>query len=197
MNYKEMFENLGILTIKDCFDYLYNIMFGWRDKDGKVHKGVNDAILYSLQTPLELSQSKVGICWDIVEFARVYFESMTDFKFDTFYIFYDDNKGCPSHTILVFYENNKVYLFEPTAHHCSYPFSGIQEFDNLNDLLNFVIDAFLKNATQSGTISCNYDKDSIYVYKYLAPNFHINGHEMRNHINNSERIEVMYDRKSI
>lgn len=197
MNYKEMFNELNILSINDCYNYLYNIMFGWKDKQGNIHKGVNDRYFYSLQTPYELSQSKYGICWDVVEFARCFFEEMTNFKHDTFYLFYDDNNNCPSHSFLVFYDKEKLFLFEPTAHHCFYPFSGIVEFDKLDDLLKFVIYGFLKNCIGNDTISKDFDENNILVYKYYSPKFHINGVEMRNHINNSEKIEVIYDRKSI
>ncbi len=197
MNYKELFNDLKIETVGDCFKYLYNILFGWKDVHGNIKRGVNDASLYSLQSPDELAKSKVGICWDVTEFARAFFREMTNYKFDTFYIMYDDNAGSPSHTILVYYDKDSLYYFEPTAHHCSYPFSGIHEFENINDLLCFVVDAFLKNSIGNGSILPDYDIDRISVHRYEQPKFHINGYEMRNHIDNSEIVEVKYDRKFI
>lgn len=197
MNLKSFFKELNILSVEDCYKFLYSIIFGWKDKYGNVHDGCNDPVLYSLQTPMELSKTKKGICWDVVEFARAFFREMTDFNFDTFYILYDDNMGCPSHTFLVFYDKEKVFLFEPTAHHCVYPFCGIIEFTNLTSLLDFVLDGFMRNSIENGSISKDFDNNNIYVYKYLSPEFHINGCEMRKHINCSERIEVRYDRKFI
>lgn len=192
MIYKRMFEELSVSTVEECFKFLYNIRFGWKDKLGNIHIGVNDANFYSLQTPLELSKSKVGICWDVVEFARAFFEEMTNFKYETYYIMYDDNNGCPSHSVLVFYKENRIFLFEPTAHHCFYPFSGIKEFDTINELLKYVVKGFIKN--QEGI---NVDVNNISVFKYISPGYHINGHEMRKHIDSSEKIEVYYDKRFI
>lgn len=98
MDYKDFFENLGITTIDSCFRFLYNILFGWKDIYGIIHKGVNDAKLYTVQSPEELAQSGAGICWDVVEFARLFFQTMTSYYYETFYIMYDDDKGCSSHT---------------------------------------------------------------------------------------------------
>lgn len=197
MDYKDFFENLGITTIDSCFRFLYNILFGWKDIYGIIHKGVNDATLYTLQSPEELAQSGVGICWDVVEFARLFFQTMTAYYYETFYIMYDDDKGCPSHTFLVFEKDDKMFLFEPTAHHCSYQFSGIIEFENKRELLSFVMDAVIKNFIGNGSIPFKYDKNKILLYKYSQPAYHLNGHEIRQHINNSERIEINYDRKFI
>lgn len=96
---KEEFEKLGILNIKGYFEFVRdNFRYGWVDNNGVQHLGVNDAESYSLQSPSELLKSRIGICWDLTELSRSFFEAMTDLKFETYYIFYDDNIGCPSHT---------------------------------------------------------------------------------------------------
>lgn len=35
-----------------------------------------------------------------------------------------------------------------------------------------------------------YDNSKVYLYKYEQPKFHINGYEMRNHIDNSQLIKL-------
>ena len=120
---KDWFIKLGLTTINEFFEYMQNqFKYGWIDKDGNKHDGVNDARTYSLQSPSELLNSHLGICWDMTELYRSFFENMTDLKYETYYLFYDDNKGCPSHSILVFYNNDKVYWFEPmfTDDNCYY-----------------------------------------------------------------------------
>ena len=169
---------------RDCFDY------GWMDQNYKFHKGVNDGKNYCLQSPEELIKSNIGICWDMTELYRCWFELMTQYKYETYYIFYDDNKGCPSHSILVFYKDNFVFWFEPMFNDNDFNYSGIHQYSNILELLKDVESVFIKNAVLKNTIPKNYDNSKIYLYKYEQPKFHINGYEMRNHIDNSQLIKL-------
>ncbi len=56
---------------------------------------------------------------------------MTNLKYETYYLLYEDGEGCPSHTILVYYNNNKVYWFEPMFQNKDCYYSGIHECNNL------------------------------------------------------------------
>lgn len=170
--------------ISDCFDY------GWMDKNNKFHKGVNDGETYCLQSPEELIKSKIGICWDMTELYRCWFGLMTQYKYETYYIFYDDNKGCFSHSILVFYKDNFVFWFEPLFNDNDFNYSGIHQYSNIFELLKDVKKVFIENQVLRGNIPKNYDDSKIYLYKYNQPNFHINGYEMRNHIDNSYPIRL-------
>ena len=38
--------------------------------------------------------------------------------------------------------------------------------------------------------SKKYKEKNLFIYKYDRPKFHINGFEMRNHINHSELIKI-------
>lgn len=192
---KEEFEKLGILSIMDYFRFAQqNFKYGWIDKYGNKHLGVNDAATYSLQSPLELLKSRVGICWDLTELSRSFFEEMTDLKIETYYLFYDDNAGCPCHTFLVFYKNGKVYWFEPMCNVSSFCYSGIYQFENISVLLNQVCEVFLKiNSKYYSLLPNNYNPDKIFLYKYEKFPYHINGHEVRNHIDNSEKIRFIFN----
>lgn len=195
---KEEFEKLGILNIKDYFEFVRdNFRYGWVDNNGVQHLGVNDAATYSLQSPIEILKSRIGICWDLTELSRSFFEVMTDLKFETYYIFYDDNAGCPSHTFLVFYENDKVYWFEPMYNDNSIYYAGIHEFTDIKELIMCSLDIFMRKQIFEGKVPIDYNKNAIYVYKFNKFSYHINGYDVRNCINASEKVEVSYDRKSL
>ena len=191
MDYKMIFTENNLINIDKFFTYMQNkFEYGWLDKDGNKHYGINDAQSYSLQSPSELLKSHLGICWDMTELYRCFFENMTSLKYETYYLFYDDNKGCPSHSILVFYDNNKVYWFEPMFNNKNCFYSGIHEYDNIIKLLEDFKNIFTKNAVINGLIPFDYNLSNIQIYKYNTPQEHINGYEMRNHINNSEVINI-------
>lgn len=195
---KKEFEKLGLLNINDYFEFAKNnFSCGWIDNNGNKHFGVNDALSYSLQSPSELLKTRIGICWDLTELSRSFFEEMTDLRFETYYLFYDDNAGCPSHTFLVFYYSNKVYLFEPMYNDSNSCYNGINVYDSLKELLKAATREFIKSMLLRKNIPTNFDRDQLYIYKYIKPRYHINRCEMRNHINASERIDVLCDRKSL
>lgn len=63
--------------IEEFFEYCKKeFNYGWIDQDGKRHEGVNDGETYLLQSPKELMNSKLGICWDRTELYRDYFENL-------------------------------------------------------------------------------------------------------------------------
>ena len=186
MDYKIIFEKMGLTSIKTFFDYMQNnFEYGWIDKDRQRHYGVNDAESYRLQAPNELLESHLGICWDMTELYRCFFENMTSLKYETYYLFYDDNKGCPSHCILVYYDNNKVYWFEPMFNDKNCFYSGIHKYKNIRELLEDFKNIFIKNSLKKGIVPANYNHNNIKIYKYRKPKSYINGYEMRKHINNS------------
>lgn len=190
MNYKNIFTEKGLTSIKDFFTYVQNNFYhGWIDSDNKRHYGINDAESYRLQAPIELLESHLGICWDMTELNRCFFENMTSLKYETYYLFYDDNKGCPSHSILVFYNNNKVYWFEPMFNDNSCYYSGIHEYNNITELLQDLKNIFIKFSLINNLIPIEYDCSNIQLYKYEKPKEHINGYEMRKHIDNSIKIK--------
>ena len=188
---KDYFTKIDLTTIDKFFVYMQNeFHYGWLDQTGNKHYGVNDAKTYSLQTPMELLKNHLGICWDMTELCRYWFNLMTHLKIETYYIFYDDNNGCPSHSILVFYNYDKVYWFEPmfTDDNCYY--SGIHKYNNISELLKDIKSIFIKYSLYNKAIQSNYDINKFYLYKYTKPKYHINGHEMRQHIDNSTFINI-------
>lgn len=191
MNYKKIFKEKGLTNINCFFNYMQNqFTYGWIDKNKNKHNGVNDASTYRLQSPIELLYSHLGICWDMTELSRCFFDNMTLFRYETYYLYYDDRKGCPSHSILVYYDKNKVYWFEPMFNDNICYYSGIHEYENIIELLTDFRNIFIKNALLKEFIPKNYNINNIYIYKYKKPKYHINGFEMREHIDKSELINV-------
>jgi len=89
-----------------------NILYGWVGKDGKRHEGEVDGKLfykeYFLQSPEQLFKSKLGVCWDQVEFERTFFKRFK-YKIHTVY-YYNPNDN--SHTFLAFEKPDGLYWFE-------------------------------------------------------------------------------------
>ena len=176
--------------MKTLFQFLQKrVEYGWIDQSGQKHHGINDPYSYQLQTPEELLKNRCGICWDITEVSRSFFEEMTAYVIETYYLFYDDGEGCPCHTILIFYNNNKVYWFEPMFQDLNCYYSGIHPYNNFEELKEDFIKIFLKFSWLQNTIPRNYNPQNLKLYQYQKPTKHINGFEMRNHINNSKLIK--------
>ena len=152
---------------------------------------MNDRKLYCLQSPIELLESHLGICSDMTELYRCFFENMTSLKYETYYLFYDDSKGCPSHSILVFFDKNKVYWFEAMFQEKDFYYSGIHEYSSLKELLEDFKNIFIQRGLSLGIIPADFNSNNIQIYRYEKPQEHINGFEMRNHINHSENIQSL------
>ena len=62
---------------KQIMSMLKKISYGFIDHDNGIHRTLKDDIenLYKLQSPDELMESKVGLCWDQVELERDLFSS--------------------------------------------------------------------------------------------------------------------------
>ncbi len=192
MNHKDIFIERNLVDINSFFDYMQNkFEYGYIDQKGNRHHGFNDAESYSLQSPNELLKTHIGICWDMTELSRCFFENMTSLKHETYYLFYDDNKGCPSHSILVFYNNNKVYWFEPMINDNTCYYSGIHEYNNISDLLQDLKDIFIKFSLINNLIPVDYDNKNFKLYRYQRPRYHINGYQVREHIDSS--IEILLE----
>lgn len=165
MEDKNIWEENKIVTMSDLFLFMQKeIMYGWVDQNGSKHEGVNDAETFCLQSPRELMKNKLGICWDMTELARNFFETKTDFKYETYYLFYDDDRGCPSHSVLVFYKNNKVYWFEPMFQAEKYYYSGIHEYPNIQKLLEDFKIKFIEFSLIQNRIPKDYHKNQFYLY---------------------------------
>ncbi len=191
MNYAQLFQSLNLTTIKHFFDYISeNFTYGWMDQNRQIHSGVNDAKTYYLQSPDELINSKVGNCWDVTELCRCWFQTMTNLPIATYYIFYDDHAGCPSHTITTYKQNDQFHWFEPMFH--SYPSlncHGIHHYLARQDLLEDAVQKIINYQQYFHLLPDSINHANIHIFEYKQPPYHINGYEMRSLINQSYQIQ--------
>ena len=167
----------------EIMDLMKDIEYGWVDEQNNKYMKVDDSFKdkYILQSPKDILKSKVGVCWDQVELERYFFKNYVP-SVKTFFIVYDDNDKCPTHTFLTFEKNNKFYWFE----HSWEIFRGIHEYTSLNQLL---LD--IKNKFVSSELHGNYEKTNLYIYEYLKPKYHIGTQEFFNHCSSNININII------
>ena len=168
--------------IEEIFNKMEKIKYGYVDCSNNVHKMVDDVFskLYILQSPLDLEKSKYGVCWDQVELERYYFEK-NKILFKTYFIVHYDNDKCPTHTFLVYENNQKYYWFE----HSWEKFRGIKCYISLNSLLEDVRQRFIKYELNN-----NYVDNNLLIYEYSKPNYNINVMEFYRHCENGKLIKL-------
>ena len=167
----------------EIMDLMKDIEYGWVDEQNNKYMKVDDSFKdkYILQSPKDILKSKVGVCWDQVELERYFFKNYFP-SVKTFFIVYDDNDKCPTHTFLTFEKNNKFYWFE----HSWEIFRGIHEYTSLNQLL---LD--IKNKFVSCELHGNYEKTNLYIYEYSKPKYHIGTQEFFNHCSSNININII------
>ena len=159
-----------------------NINYGFITKDNKIINDNNSKEwdnfneYYYLQSPEELLKSKVGVCCDQVELERYLF-SKYNINTKTYFIYLDDLENLPSHTFLVYQDNNKYYWYE----HSWYNQKGIHEYNNLNELLLDVKNKFISD----------YDNSyKLYLYEYQKPKYHITCNEFYKYLETQKQINI-------
>ena len=171
-------------NIKNIVNIMSDIEYGFMDEAGSniiynQDKWDNEFDkFYYLQTPEELLNSKCGVCWDQVELERFLFDKYGIPNY-SFFIFIRDGDSLPSHTFLVYEDNNKYYWFE----HSWAKYRGIHEYNNINELLDSIIDKFEKDHKE---VSSN---AKLYLYKYNSPKKHIKCNEFYKYIETQELIK--------
>lgn len=110
------------------------ISYGWYDKKEKLHVGLKSGNFvkdYRMQYPDEVKKHKNGICWDLCELERDYFESRK-IPFVTVFAVNRYMKRKPNHTFTVFKKNGKYYWFEASWE----LMKGVREYNTLEELFD-------------------------------------------------------------
>lgn len=182
------FKKYNINSMKEFFDFCSTkIEYGWIGEDERRHYGINYGGQNCLQSPEKLMKTKLGICWDVTELCREYF-NVNNFKNKTYFIFYDDGQDYPSHSILVYYEDDSVYWFEPMFTDKRYYFNGIHKYNTIEELLNDLKKRFIENALIKKFIPEDYKQNRIYIYKFDKPEYGIKAKEYYDSCCSGERI---------
>ena len=168
--------------MNNVMNELNKIEYGWLDKNNEIHKEINKDFSdnYILQSPKEAIKNKIGVCWDQVELERYLFEKQ-NINYNTYFIVHYDNDKCPTHTFLIYEENNKYYWFE----HSWNQFKGIHEYKRELEALKDIKEKFVK-----------YELNNIYkpmnlcIYKYDKPKYGITCLEFYKHCEKGENIII-------
>ncbi len=91
-------------------EYVYNIKYGYIDKEGKKHLGefTNPTDNYYLQKPNELVNSNCGICFDLVELMREYLTNKGLIS-ESYYMEYKKGDVFESYAFIIYRKNNLWY----------------------------------------------------------------------------------------
>ncbi len=161
-------------------DCLKSIKIGYKDRAGNKYLKIDDLVKdrYYLQTPDELLQSKIGLCFDQVELARRIITKMK-YNVDTYYLMYSNVSLDASHTFLVYNYCGKYVWFE----NAWLKYRGKHEYDTKEELLKDVIKKFIKTIP-NGNI------DNIRMFKYDKPRAGMGYGKTINHFISGEKIKV-------
>ena len=134
-----------IYTPEQLISYMNsNIEYGYIGKNNHKKYYYNDINFnvdwfdeYYLQSPEEIINNRIGVCWDKVEFEREWFEKKK-YEFKTIFICFDlkEENNFPSHTFLTFKKKKKWYWFEESWD----TYKGIYEYNSLKELIKDVLE---------------------------------------------------------
>lgn len=173
------------LTEQEIMDFMNNINYGWVDSNNQSHLEVDETFsdIYKLQSPQEIINNKIGVCWDQVELERYYFKQ-TDYNIKTYFLVHYDNDRCPTHTFLVYEKNNKYYWFE----HSWQKYQGIHEYTNIKDLLIDVRNKFITTELNN-----QYDEMNLVLREYERPEPGLNVQEFYKHCEQGKIINNLFN----
>ena len=124
-----------------------------------------------------------GNCRDQVEFERDWFLK-NNYEVKTIYemVNLDYDNQYPSHSFLVYKNNNEWYWFE----NVDFNNKGIHKFNTLDELLNY---QYIKYIEYLKTYNITDDElEKIIITEFDKPKEHSSAEEYLNHVINSKRI---------
>ncbi len=177
------------LNIDELFDYIKSeIRYGWIDTKGVKHySSDNDDLEYHLQTPEETLERKIGICWDICELLRYYFEK-NNYKVKTYFIYlYINDNYCPSHSVLLYKKDQDCVWFEPSKPEL---LCGIHYYKTEKDFLIDMKQKFIQNGLRNDFFTEDDDLTKLSCYEFQKPLYGIRGSEYYNHCRTGRKINI-------
>lgn len=181
----KLFRNLGFTTATESerllilkYDSVYvkvveelaKIKLGYVDKNKnkQIKCGYDFKAIYVLQSPKQVAENKIGLCFDQVEYERELISKM-NITNRTYFIMYQDSDVGPAHAFLLFKDNNKYYWFE----NAWLKYRGIHEYDTKEEALldiKYKFIATLDSYTESKLRIYEFDKprSGINYVKYLG-----------------------------
>jgi hypothetical protein len=180
-----------IKTPSQLLEYMEtNIFYGFLSNKNKIYIEINEEWKKNwyktcvIQDASSLIKSHYGTCWDQVELERDWFEK-SNYNLKTIFMLFDVKtpNNYPTHTFLLFEENNKVYWFEHAFGHMK----GIHEFENLEEAIKVVKEKHFEYALNVG-IAKNGDIEKIKCFEYSKPKSQIGVKEYLEHVLSGKQI---------
>lgn len=183
LNLKEIISNYFIEY--KIMNLMNDINYGWIDSNNQKHFAVDETFsdIYKLQSPKEVINNKVGVCWDQVELERYYFKE-TAYNIKTYFLVHYDNDKCPTHTFLVYEKNNKYYWFE----HAWQKYQGIHEYSDIKELLIDVRNKFITTELNN-----QYNEMNLVLREYEIPEPGLNVQEFYKHCEQGKMINNLFN----
>lgn len=166
----------------EIMDLMHDIEYGWMDKNNDKHSSIDNTFsdTYQLQSPNEIINSKVGVCWDQVELERYYFKANA-WNIRTYFIVYYDQDKCPTHTFLTFQKDNKYYWFE----HSWKKYLGIWQYDTMESLLLDIKNKFIMDEVKD-----KYQLENLCLFEYIKPSYHLSVQEFYTHCEKGNIVNI-------
>lgn len=168
--------------ISKITNIMNNIEYGYLDVNNQKHLEFDESFanLYKLQSPEETLRNKVGICWDQVELERYLLEK-ENVEFKTYFIVHYDNMTCPTHTFLIYKQEDKYYWFE----HSWEKNRGVKVFDTELEALKYIKEKFIIDELNN-----KYNYKNLLIYEYTKPTFGIGVLDFFKHCENGKNIII-------
>lgn len=184
-------EYKNIKTPYELLEFMeYYINYGVITKDNKIYKDPTSKEWSDnwfsngiVQTGDEVLKSTYGTCWDQVELERKWFDEH-NYKNKSFFLYFDlpYENNTSTHTVLVYEENNKYYLFENSWSGSE----GITEFNSYNEAIKDIRNRLYEYNLE---INPEYDlsKDDLKVFEYDKLTDSISVKEYLDYVINEEK----------
>lgn len=178
---KHLFEQLK--TPQELLDFLgKNVEYGFVGKsDGKKYMGEEGDMdkEYFLQSPSEVIESGVGVCWDVAELERDWF-AKKGYEFKTILLIFEnreDKNDFPTHTFLAYEQGGRWIWFE----HSFGDHRGIHAYANFESLLADVKEKQFVYASEHCSAITS-DKEKIHALQFSQPRYGLTAEEFINTI---------------
>lgn len=179
-----MFKDNNIKTPQELMQYFNNnFKYGFihRNKiftDDEPDFQENMDKFYRIRLGKDFIKHKYGVCWDFCELERLCLLEY-DLKHECYFIesHTDDEKNGPTHTFVLYTENNKWYWFEFSW----FCYRGIWQYNTKSDALKDILLKF-KNFFDNNLVNIN-------IYKTTKVTKRLNTFEFINHCLKGQKIE--------
>ena len=188
-----MLEVNKITNPQELLEFMNNnIIYGFVGKNGKKYTNPNSEEWDDwyqecmVQSGEEVIISGIGTCWDQVELERLWFEKSA-YPFKTFFCWFEVNRenDLPTHTFLIYEDNNKYYWFE----HSFGDYCGIHEYPSLELAIEDIKNKQFNYALSYSKTIKQEDINTFACYEYSKPKPHLGVDDYINFVTSKNKIK--------